>query len=426
MKKVFIETHGCSFNQADSEIITGLLKQKKFEIVSSAKDSDLIILNTCNVKLASSQRMVYRIKELTKLSKPLVVAGCMPKTERKVIEKINPGASLIGPNSIQKIVDVTQEAIKVKKKVALEDIREAKVCLPRIRKNPMVNIIQIAEGCAWRKCSYCIVRFARGELLSYPVDLIVEEIKKSLKEGVREVWVCSQDTASYGLDTEGMNLPNLLDEICKVKGDFFVRVGMMNPLHAKEIIDELINSYRNKKIFKFLHLPIQSASERTLDRMNRGYEVKDFLEIVDRFRKEFPRITILTDVIVGFPTESKKEFEETVKFIEKIRPGAVNISKFGSRPGTEAAKMKQLDKKTVNERSEIFHRLTKKISLEINREWVGWEGEALIDEKVKNGFVGRNFSYKPIVIKTDEKIFGKKLNVEVIDATSNCLFAKRN
>lgn len=425
MKKVFIETHGCSFNRADSEIIAGLLKKKKFEIVGSAKDSDLSILNTCNVKLASSQRMVYRIKELSRLKRPMVVAGCMAKTERKVIEKINPRASLVGPSSIQKIADVAQEALKGKRKVFLEDVREAKVCLPRMRKNKIVDIVQIAEGCAWRKCSYCIVRFARGELLSYPIELIVEEIKRGLKEGIKEIWVCSQDTASYGLDTEE-NLPNLLDEICRIKGDFIVRVGMMNPLHAKEILNELINSYRNKKVFKFLHLPVQSASEKILKEMNRGYKVKDFIEIVDKFRKEFPQIAIETDVIAGFPTETEEDSEETVKLIEKIRPDVVIISKFGSRPGTEAAKMKQLDKKIVNERSEILHRLTKRISLEKNKEWVGWKGEVLVDEKVKNAFVGRNFSYKPIVIKTGENIFGKKLNVKVIDATSNCLFAKRN
>jgi len=425
MKKVFIETHGCSFNRADSEIIAGLLEKEKFKIVGSAKDSDLNVLNTCNVKLASSQRMIYRIKELAKLGKPLIVAGCMPKTERNAIEKINPEVSLVGPDSIQKIADAAQEALNGKKKVFLEDAREAKVCLPKMRKNKIVDIVQIAEGCAWRKCSYCIVRLARGELMSYPIELIVEEIKRGLKEGIKEIWVCSQDTASYGLDTEE-TLPSLLNEICRIEGDFLVRVGMMNPLHAKEILNKLINSYRNKKVFKFLHLPVQSASEKILKEMNRGYNAKDFIGIVDRFRREFPQMSIETDVIVGFPNETEGDFKETVKLIERIRPDAVIISRFGPRPGTEAAKMKQLGKETVNARSEILHRLAKKISLEKNKEWIGWKGEVLIDEKVKNAFVGRNFSYRPIVIKTDENIFGKKLKVEVNDATPNCLFAKRN
>lgn len=426
MAKVFIETHGCSFNQADSEIISGLLKQSKFNIVDSPKDSDLNILNTCNVKLASSQRMIYRIKELIKLSKPLIVAGCMAKTERKVIEKINPKASLVGPGSIQKIPDAVKAALKGKKIVFLEDLREPKVCLPRVRRNPLVNIIQIAEGCAWLKCSYCIVRLARGNLLSYPADSIISEIKESLKEGCREVWVCSQDTASYGLDANGEKLPELLDEICKIKGEFFVRVGMMNPLHAKEILKDLIRSYKNKKIFKFLHLPVQSGSDRILRAMNRGYEVKDFLEIAKKFRREFPQVTLATDVIVGFPSEAEKEFRQTVELIKKVRPDVVNISRFGARPGTEAARMQQLGKKSMNERSELTHNLVKEIKLENNKKWIGWEGKVLVDEKIKNGFVGRNFSYKPVVIKSKKNIFGKFVDVEIEDVTSNCLIAKRN
>lgn len=419
MKKVFVETHGCSANTADSEIMAGLLKETDFEIVNSPEESDVNILNTCIVKNPTEQRMIYRIKELTKLNKPLVVAGCMPKTEKNIIEKINPRINMIGPDSIEKIVEVVNATIQGKKVLFTKDLRKPKVCLPRIRRNPIVGIIPVAIGCL-SNCSYCEVKFARGKLFSYPVEAIVKEAKQAVKNGCRELWVTSQDNSCYGKDIN-TDLSEPLKEICKIEGKFFVRVGMMNPLLMKSIINELIESYKNEKIFKFLHLPVQSASDRLLKLMNREYEIKDFLEIVEKFKKEFPQLALATDIIVGFPTETEREFEETVELIKKIRPDIVNISKFGARPRTEAAKMQQLDRKIVNERSEILHMLVKQIGLEKNKEWIGWRGEVLVDEKIKNGFVGRNFAYRPVVIKTKENIFGKFINVEVVNATSNCL-----
>jgi len=422
MKKVFIETYGCSANAADSEIMAGLLKEAGFEIVNSSEESDVNILNTCVVKTPTEQRMIYRIKELTKLNKPLIVAGCMPKTEKNVIGKINSQAGMIGPDSIEKIVDAVNAAIQSKKIIFTEDLRKPKVCLPRIRRNPVVDIIPIAIGCL-SVCSYCEVKFARGKLFSYPVEAIVKEAKQAVNNGCKEFWITSQDNSCYGKDID-TDLSKLLNTICKIEGKFFVRVGMMNPLHMKPIIKELIESYKNEKIFKFLHLPVQSASDRLLKLMNRNYKVKDFLEIVEKFKKEFLQLTLATDIIVGFPSETKKEFEETVELIKKIRPDIVNVSKFGARPRTEAAKMQQLDRKIANERSKLLHRIVKQIGLENNKKWIGWKGDIFVDEKIKNGFVGRNFAYKPVVIKTDENIFGKFINVEVVNATSNCLIAK--
>jgi MiaB-like tRNA modifying enzyme len=422
MKKVFIEGYGCSANAADSEIIAGLLKEAGFEITNSFKEADVNILNTCIVKNPTEQRMIYRIKELTELGKPLVVAGCMPKTEKNVIEKINSHASMIGPDSIEKIVDVVNAAIQGKKILFTEDLRRPKVCLPKVRRNSIVDIIPVAIGCL-SCCSYCSVKFARGKLFSYPIEAVVKEAKQAVNNGCKELWITSQDNSCYGKDI-GRDLPHLLNEICKIEGKFFVRVGMMNPLHMKSIANELIESYKYEKIFKFLHLPLQSASDRLLELMNRGYEAKDFIEIVEKFKKAIPQLTLATDVIVGFPTETDEEFEETVELIEKIKPDVVNISKFGARPKTEAAKMQQLDKKIVNERSEILHRLVNKIGLENNKKWIGWKGEVLIDEKINGGFIGGNFAYKPIIIKTKENIFGKIINVEVINTTAKCLISK--
>jgi MiaB-like tRNA modifying enzyme len=260
-------------------------------------------------------------------------------------------------------------------------------------------------------------------LFSYPVEKIVEDVRNTIRQRCKEIWLTSLDCGCYGFDF-GANLVELLNEVCKIEGKFFVRVGMANPLHVRKILDGLIEVYKNEKIFKFLHLPIQSGSDRILELMGRGYTAKNFVEIVEKFRKEFPKLTLATDIIVGFPSENEEDFRSSMEIIEKIRPDVVNVSKFGAMPKTEAAKMKQLDRKIVNERSKILSELVKKITFEKNKAWIGWKGEVLIDEKITDGFVGRNFAYKPIVIKTKENLFGKFVNVEVVNATQNSLIAK--
>jgi MiaB-like tRNA modifying enzyme len=411
--KVYMEVYGCSANVADFEIMVGLLRKSGFQLVRNPKDSDINIAVTCVVKSPTEQRMIHKIKKLQRFSKPLIVAGCMPKAERELVESIAPQASLLGPNSIQKIVDVAKTTLKNERTVFLRDLREPKICLPRIRKNPMVSIVPIAEGCAWRKCTYCIVKFARGKLLSYPIDLITKEIKQSLREGCREIWITGQDTSAYGLD-RGTDLAELLREICKIKGKFFLRVGMMNPIYVPKILNKLIKIYKNEKIFNFLHLPVQSGDNDVLKRMNRSYSVEDFKRIVLSFRKKIPEITIATDIICGFPGESEEAFERSMKLIEEIKPDVLNISRFFPRPKTLAKSMKQLPVRKVKERSKEMTVLSKRLYIERNRAWLGWKGEIFIDEKGKNNsWIGRNFAYKPVVVKSDSFLLGKFMDVRV-------------
>jgi MiaB/RimO family radical SAM methylthiotransferase len=201
---------------------------------------------------------------------------------------------------------------------------------------------------------------------------------------------------AYGKDS-GKNLPELLEKVVKIKGKFFVRIGMMNPNHVKGYIEELIESYHSEKIFKFLHIPIQSGSDRILKKMNRYYKIEDFREIVDSFQKQFPKITLSTDIIAGYPGETKDDFEQTVRLLEQIKPDLVNISKYWSRPNTEASEMEQIDRKTINQRTKILSKLVKKFQKEKNKQWLGWEGEVLIDEQGNQGMIGRNYVYKPVV-----------------------------
>ncbi len=404
--KIFTEVYGCSANISDFEIALGLLIKDGYKIVDDMNDSNLNIIFTCVVKTPTANRMIHRIKELTKSEKPLIVAGCMPKTERETIEKINPNASLVGPNSLEKIPDVVKATLSNKKIVFTKDLKKPKLCLPRVRKNRIIEICEIASGCLGN-CYYCEVKLARGKLFSYPKDLIVKEIKNSLNQGCKEIWLTCQDCGCYGIDMNS-SLPELLQTVCKIKEKFFIRIGMMNPAHVKHILNDLIGSYNSEKIFKFLHLPVQSGSNRILKRMNRNYTIREFENIVKKFKKEFPFLTLSTDVIIGFPPEKNNDFQKTFNLIEKIKPDIVNISKFGPRPGTEAAKMEQLPRGIINERTKKLVDLVEKIKMSNNQKWLNWEDEVLIDEMgKKGGFIGRNFAYKPVLIKGELGTFRK-------------------
>jgi len=422
MPNIYIETYGCSVSQAESEIMAGLLEQAGFNIIKNEKYADLLIIVTCYVKSSTEQKILFRIKQLQELypKKKLIIAGCMPEGIYKKLVEIAPQASLVSTHHVKEIAQAVKKTLENRKVEYLGKSKEIKLCLPRIRKNPIINIIPISSGCN-SVCSYCCVRFAKGKLFSYPKEMIIKEIGLALKNGCKEIWLTAQDTASYGLD-DSTDLPELLNEISKIPGKFFVRVGMMNPKNVLPILKDLINSYKSKKIYNFLHLPIQSGDNEVLERMKRGYKVRDFLKIIEEFKKNI-RIQLWTDVIVGFPEEKEEQFENTVKLIKEIKPDWINVSKFGARPGTEAAKLKPLPSQIVKERSRKISKIVREISLEKNREWINWEGEILISKKGKNPnqWMGRNFAYKNILVESKENLLGKFVKVKIKEANYSYL-----
>lgn len=421
MKKVYVETYGCSFNQADSQIMKGLLSSHGFNIVNDARTADALIINTCYVKVPTQERITYRIKSLQKIfpNKKLIIAGCMTEIDPERLEKIATRNSWIGPHQIKNIVDIVNDTLEEKIIRLVGEKSDIKVDLPKIKDNPLIDIVQICEGCSGH-CSYCCTRFARGKLFSYPINSIVNEVKQALKNGCKEFWITAQDTSAYKFNNFG--LPELLDELTKIEGKFFMRVGMMNPMHVKNIINDLIKSYKSEKIFKFLHLPVQSGSNRILKMMNREYDVEDFKSIIKKFRKNFPLLTLSTDVIVGFPGESEEDFKKTIKLIEEIKPDIVNISKFGARPRTEAKKMRQLSREIITKRIKKINRIIEKIKIENNEKWLNWKGEVIIDEiGKKGGMIGRNFAYKPVL--TSGKI-GTFHEIKINEVYSTYLIGK--
>jgi len=421
-KRVYVKSFGCSANLADGEVIAGCLSKAGFEVVDDPQDAEILLYNTCAVKSPTENRVIDILRKAPK-DKRLIVTGCLPLINFERLKNEVEFDGVTGPAPGAKIVEILRRVAAGEKVVSLLGVSKPSLCLPKIPVNRVVSIIPINYGCLGN-CSYCCVHFARGRLRSYLIDEIVERVKQDLVSGAKEVWLTSQDTACYGKDI-GTSLAGLLRRICEVEGDFFVRVGMMNPDHVMGMLDELVEAYKCGKVFKFLHLPVQSGDDTVLELMNRQYTVEEFKRIVQAFREEIPRLTLSTDVICGFPGESRKAFEQTKKLVREVQPDIVNVSKFFSRPRTPAEKMVSLPPKEVKMRSKEVAELSKKISFEKNRAWINWEGTALFDERGKGeSWMGRNFAYKPIVVKDGKSLVGRFVQVRVVNAFSTYLEAE--
>jgi MiaB-like tRNA modifying enzyme len=420
--RIYWEAYGCAANMADAEIALGILRNRGHEIVSRPEDADVIVIFTCVVKKPTSDRMLYRISRLRGLGKRLVIAGCMPTGEPRRIKLVAPDAVMLGPRAITRIWEAVERGVSI-----LEEADDVKLGCPRVRRNPVIAIVPVSEGCAWRLCSFCIVARTRGSFRSYPLELVVREVRRFVEEGAMEIWLTSQDMGSYGIESGKSMLPELLETVSSIKGRFFIRVGMMNPLYVYSVKGRLAEAYLSPRIFKFLHLPVQSGSNRVLRDMRRGYTVEVFKKIVEEFRSRMPELTLSTDIIVGYPTEDMEDFEETIKLVEEVRPDMINISRFFARPGTPSEKLRPLDPRLVNERSRILSDVARRIALENGERWIGWSGYALVDEIGERGEpIARNIYYRSIVVKNmrGDEVFGKIIEVEVEDARPYCLMAR--
>ncbi len=421
-KRVYVKSFGCSANLADGEVIAGCISDAGFEVVDDPKNADVLVYNTCAVKSPTENRIIDLLKRAPK-GKHLVVAGCLPAVNFERLKREVNFDGVLGPAPAGSIVDVLLRVVAGENVISLKTSSTSGLLLPRIPANPFVSVLPISYGCLGN-CAYCCVRFARGKLRSSQVRDVVERVKRDLAVGIKEVWLTSQDTACYGQDI-GTNLVELLKAVCVVDADFLVRVGMMNPNHALGLLDGLVDSFKSKKVFKFLHLPVQSGDDEVLKIMNRAYSSEEFKTVVKAFRGEFPQLTLSTDVICGFPGENVKAFDATKRLIAEVKPDVVNVSKFFTRPGTPAEKLTPLSPKEVSRRSREIAKLSRQISFERNKLWIGWEGGVFFDEKGKGGsWVGRNFAYKPVVVQSRKSLLGKSVRVRVIDAHRTYLEAE--
>jgi MiaB-like tRNA modifying enzyme len=398
---------------AEGEQIKG-----QFELAEE-KDADMFVLNICTVK--GDKNALDEIKAVKKQypNKKIAIAGCITPSIVQPIKLIDPNAILVNTHHIDNISTLVNTKTDV-----LSHAKPIKLLMPRVRSNPVVGIVPISSGCL-DACAFCSTRLVKGVLFSFPSEVIVKEVEKCVADGCKEIWITGQDTCCYGFD-RGTNLARLLKMVVDVPGDFKVRVGMGNPRHVPKYLAELVEVMKHPKIFKFLHIPVQAGNNEVLKAMRRGHTVETFIDIVNAVRKEIPEMTISTDIIVGYPTETEEQFEDTLKLVENVKPDVINIARFSPRPGTAAATMQgQVHGNVMKERSRQLTDVYRKVSAERNKQWLGWEGEVIVDEKVKEGVSARNYAYKTIVIRKDIPL-GTVLKVKITEASTYFLAALPN
>ncbi|NOR59924.1 MAG: tRNA (N(6)-L-threonylcarbamoyladenosine(37)-C(2))-methylthiotransferase, partial [Methanosarcinales archaeon] len=339
--KIHIKTFGCTANRADSHRIMQLLASEGHVFIDNPDLADLVVVNTCTVTQTTQQKVLKYINSVSDLGKDIVVAGCLPAAQPDILDGI--GCPSVTPASLDDITDIVGSNI----------VDSNGITAPALYNVPILEgvtgIVSISQGCAGQ-CSYCIVKQARGKLVSRPVPNIVDETRLLVRHGAREIQLTSQDTSAYGRDMS-VKLPELLRAVTAVEGDYMIRVGMMNPFTVIDIIDDIIESFKDSHIFKFLHIPIQSGSDRVLQHMNRRHTSEDFKYIVDTFRNNFPGMVISTDFIVGYPTETEQDFIDTLELLKEIRPQKVNITRYSPRPNTPSSQLRDLPSWKKKERS---------------------------------------------------------------------------
>ncbi len=411
--KFYIESYGCTANKSDENLVKGLLfDHPQHCLTSTLNQADVIVILTCTVIATTEQRMLHRIRQLMVLNKKIVIAGCMASVQQDLLRSLFPTAYFLPPRKIHLLFEVLSET-KTDKKLNEK-------ALVQKRHDGLIAPISIAEGCLF-SCSYCITHVARGLLFSYKPQAIISSMKQALQQGCREIQLTAQDTASYGLDIHS-SLPQLLGLICDFPGDFMMRIGMMNPRTAKNIFSKLLPYYSKTCIYSFLHLPIQSGDNTILNLMNRGYHVKDVINIVKQARKNYPNITIATDAIVGFPTETEEQFQKTIQLLEEIQPDVINITRFSARPFTKAKTMNgRIPTETVKQRSRLLTSICSNLTTKRNKRYIGETMQVLPLKKGKmDTIIARSSNYKPIIIQ-DQIPLGEKRTVDIVDATETYL-----
>jgi len=409
--RIYIRTYGCTLNRADGETLSALVGQGGHTIVENEEEADIVIVNTCTVKLPTENKIMSYLRKLKAKGKRFVISGCMT-VDSSLLKKFN--APMLGPSSLRYVNRAIEDASK--EEARYYGVVENKDFLPKIFSPPIARI-SIGDGCTDR-CFFCQSRLARPKLISQSMKSIILQMENAISKGCKEIQFSGCDTGAYGLDIS-TNLVELLKNAVEIEGDFMIRIGMANPHHIKRMAKGLAELYNKGKIYRFLHSSVQSGSDKVLGEMARGHNIRDFEEIVAFFRKNVEDIMIETDVIVGYPTETEGDFGETVRMLEKVKPDVVNLSKFTPRKGTKAAEMKQLASETIKKRSIEVSKLLKRIGLENNRKYIGRRLRVLITEEGK----GRAENYKQVAIDRDIGL-GKWADARITGCTSTTLIGK--
>lgn len=413
--KAHVESYGCAANRAYGTSIEDTLCAGGFQLSESSEAADLVIVNTCTVKGQTEARMVERIREISRAGKRVVVTGCMATAQRGLV------ASLVNPENV-----VSLEEFRLSFGGHVVNTHEGfSTSLPPLPSKPIGKraIIPIARGCLG-SCSYCIVRLAVGPLRSYRIAALISHIKRMVDAGASELYLTSQDLATFGHDN-GETLPSLLEDISRLSGNFRVRLGMMTPNRAAPFFDDLLAILDgDRRFYRFLHLPVQSGDGTVLRLMGRGYCSSDFLSLIGKARRRIPTLNVTTDIIVGFPFENAEAFQNTISLIKEVLPNKVNISRFTPRPHTVASLLPQTDRRIIEERLREASGKCKEVTGLANQRLVGERIEVIPHRGSEGGYLGRAANFLPVRIKTNRPLeVHSPILVHIVAATPSRLVA---
>ncbi len=426
-KLAFIRTYGCQMNVHDSEKILGILTEAGFKEARTQKEADVIVYNTCCVR-ENAENKVYghlgllKKHKVTKPNLKIILCGCMMQNESAVsvvMEKHKHVDIIFGTYNMHKLADLLWLSYETGKQVIdiMQTSDYAGEELTAIRKQKHKASVNIMYGCN-NFCSYCIVPYVRGRERSRKPEDILKEIEYLVNDGVKEITLLGQNVNSYGKGLEeSINFPQLLARINHIEGDFRIRFITSHP---KDLSDELVYAIRDlKKVCKHLHLPIQSGSTEILKKMNRGYTKEDYLNLIYKLKQNVPDISVTTDIIVGFPTETEKDFLETCDCVEKVRFSGAFTFIYSIRTGTPAAEMTgQVPEPVVTNRFNRLLETLNPIILEENKKKIGQTLVVLADElsdPKKGSISGRSDDNSIVHFKADESVIGSFVKVKITD-----------
>jgi len=419
--RVYIETYGCALNRSDEALMIESILEAGHTVTRVLEEADAIVINTCTVRLDTEYHMVKRIKELheysLKTGKKLVVAGCMAKAQPYTVSRIAPSASLLSPQNATHIAKVFESPGRV---VLINGVRERDRIGVYLENR--VAPIAIQEGCL-SNCSFCITRFARRILVSHSIEAVERAVREAVGKGAVEIQLTGMDLGTYGVDLyKARKLPELVKAITRsIEGNYMVRIGMINPEHLHYILDDLVEAItESPRVYRFLHIPLQSGSNRVLKAMRRNYSIEEYMEMMDKLKAGIPDVSIATDIIVGHPLESEEDFAQTLEAIEKLEFERVHLAGYSIRPLTYSASLPQLPTGTKKNRILRALKTIEEVGLRVRMRYAGKHVECFTTEYT-NTWICRLVNYIPVVIvRLSDSIrvdYGEWVKVHVEGAT---------
>lgn len=432
--KVYIETYGCQMNVNDTEIVASILNQSGYKILDSADNADVILLNTCSVRDNAEKKINERLihlKKNKKDNKNLVVGilGCMAERLRtKLIEEQKIVDLVVGPDEYRKVPLLIENAYSGEKGIAVKLSRvETYDDIPPFRADGISAWISIMRGCD-KFCTFCVVPFTRGRERSRPLESILSEMILLRDKGFKEVTLLGQNVNSYKDESSSSDFPDLLAAVAQATPDVRIRYTTSHPYDMSANLIETMAAYSN--ICNYIHLPVQSGSDRILEKMNRKYTVADYIEKVDKIRKTIPGASLSTDIISGFPSETEEEHRQTLELMEYVKYDGAYMFKYSPRENTKAWNMPDdIDEKTKTRRLNEIIELQHKISKELNLAEIGNTHQVLVEgesKKNKMEWQGRTDTNKVVIFPYNSSMkIGDLINVKIIRSTSATLFGEQ-